>query len=210
MLCLFDLDGTLIDSELGITTCIKHALAKLDVPAPEQEQLRGWIGPPLRHSFAPLLDQDAARIEAAVGFYHERFDTDGWREHVIYPGIQCLIEYLLAAGHQLAVVTSKPHQHAAPIIAHLSFGNAFARLYGPSPDSAHSEKADMIRTALTDFNCPSADAVMIGDRRFDIEGAVANGVRGIGVLWGFGSRAELEQAGASAIAVAPSELAGLL
>lgn len=210
MLCLFDLDGTLIDSEQGITMCVKHALGKLDVPAPAPSQLRCWIGPPLRHSFAPLLDHDAVRIEAAIGYYHERFDTDGWREHAAYPGIEGLIMNLLKAGHQLAVVTSKPHQHAAPIIAHLPFGNAFLRLYGPNPDSARSEKADMIGAALTDFDCPATDAVMIGDRHFDIEGAVANGVRGIGVLWGFGDCDELERAGASAIAATPEELGRLL
>jgi phosphoglycolate phosphatase len=210
MLCLFDLDGTLIDSEHGITACVKHALARLDVPVPAHEALRRWIGPPLRHSFAPLLDHDAGRIEAAVEYYHERFNTHGWREHEIYPGIEVLIERLLAAGHQLAVVTSKPHRHAAPIIAHLPFGEAFLRLYGPHPDSPHSEKASMIAGALTDFGCKPADAVMIGDRHFDIDGAVANHVRGIGVLWGFGSRAELELAGAHAMVATPDELARLL
>ncbi|HEY0198102.1 MAG TPA: HAD hydrolase-like protein [Rhodanobacter sp.] len=210
MLCLFDLDGTLIDSEHGIAACVKHALVRLDVPAPSDDELRHWIGPPLRHSFAPLLDHDAARIEAAVEYYHERFNTDGWREHEIYPGIEVLIERLLAADHTLAVVTSKPHRHAAPIIAHLPFGEAFLRLYGPDPASPHSEKATMIAAALNDFDTKPQDTVMIGDRRFDIEGAVANNVSGLGVLWGFGSRAELEQAGASAIAATPDELAGLL
>ena len=210
MLCLFDLDGTLIDSEHGIIACVKHALAKLDVPAPSQQELRGWIGPPLRHSFAPLLDHDPVRIEAAVEHYHERFHTDGWREHDIYPGIESLIQRLLDAGHQLVVVTSKPQRHAAPIIGHLPFGDAFLRLYGPDPGSAHSEKASMIAAALSDFEARPQDTVMIGDQRFDIEGAVANHVRGIGVLWGFGGRAELEQAGASAIAATPDELAALL
>ncbi|WP_158883257.1 HAD hydrolase-like protein [Rhodanobacter sp. L36] len=210
MLCLFDLDGTLIDSEHGITACVKHALARLDLPAPADDELRHWIGPPLRHSFAPLLDHDAALIEAAVEYYHERFHTDGWREYDIYPGIEALIARLLAAGHQLAVVTSKPHRHAAPIIAHLPFGEAFLRLYGPDPSSPHSEKASMIAAALSDFGAAEQDTVMIGDRRFDIEGAIANQVRGIGVLWGFGSRAELEQAGANAIAETPDALAKLL
>ncbi|HEX8776880.1 MAG TPA: HAD hydrolase-like protein [Rhodanobacter sp.] len=208
MLCLFDLDGTLIDSEPGITACIRHALAKLGVPAPAD--LRPWIGPPLRHSFAPLLGHDAERIEAAVDYYHERFATLGWREHAVYPGIAAAIGRLQAAGHAMAVVTSKPERHARPIIEHLPFGKAFARLYGPDPCSPHSEKASMIAAALADFGASPGQAAMIGDRRFDVEGAVANRVRGIGVLWGFGSREELELAGAHELARDPQHLAELL
>jgi phosphoglycolate phosphatase len=208
VLCLFDLDGTLIDSEPGITACIRHALAKLDVPAPAD--LRAWIGPPLRHSFAPLLDHDAGRVEAAVDYYHERFAALGWREHAVYPGIEAAIDGLHAAGHRLAVVTSKPVRHAAPILASLPFGDRFEKLYGPDPGSAHSEKATMIAAALADFGAAPADAAMVGDRRFDIEGAVANGIAGIGVLWGFGSREELERAGARILAERPDELGALL
>jgi len=208
VLCLFDLDGTLIDSEPGITACIRHALAKLGVPAPAD--LRPWIGPPLRHSFAPLLGHDAGRIEAAVDYYHERFATLGWREHAVYPGIATAIGRLQAAGHAMAVVTSKPERHARPIIEHLPFGKAFARLYGPDPSSPHSEKASMIAAALADFGASPGQAAMIGDRRFDVEGAVANRVRGIGVLWGFGSREELELAGAHELARDPQHLAELL
>ena len=208
MLCLFDLDGTLIDSEPGITACIRHALAKLDVPAPAD--LRPWIGPPLRHSFAPLLGHDDARVELAVDYYHERFATLGWREHAVYPGIAAAVERLRQAGHRLAVVTSKPVRHAAPILESLPFGGAFDGLYGPDPSSAHCEKATMIAAALADFGTAPHEAAMIGDRRYDIEGAVANGVTGIGVLWGFGSREELQEAGAHELARDPSHLAALL
>ena len=208
MLCLFDLDGTLIDSEPGITACIRHAFDRLGVPAPAD--LRPWIGPPLRHSFAPLLGHDAVRVEAAVDYYHERFAVMGWREHLVYPGIEATIERLQAAGHTLAVVTSKPVRHARPILEHLPFGSAFMRLYGPDPSSAHCEKATMIAAALADFGAAPTTAAMIGDRRYDIEGAVANGVTGIGVLWGFGSREELQQAGAQALASDPAHLVDLL
>jgi phosphoglycolate phosphatase len=207
-LCLFDLDGTLIDSEPGITACIRYAFDKLGVPAPAD--LRPWIGPPLRHGFAPLLEHDAGRVEAAVDYYHERFATLGWREHAVYPGIAATIERLQAAGHTLAVVTSKPERHARPIVEHLPFGQAFTRLYGPDPSSPHSEKASMIAAALADFGTPAGQAAMIGDRRFDVEGALANQVRAIGVLWGFGSREELELAGAQALARDPGHLAELL
>jgi len=208
MLCLFDLDGTLIDSEIGILGCVRHALTQLGVAHPAE--LRHWIGPPLRHSFAPLLDHDHDRIERAVEHYHERFDAIGWREHAVYPGIEAMIERVQAAGHTLAVVTSKPEQHARPIIEHLPFGSAFSRLYGPHPSSPHSEKATMIAAALADFDALPEQTVMIGDRHFDIDGAVANRVQGIGVLWGFGSKAELEKAGAQALASDPEHLARLL
>jgi phosphoglycolate phosphatase len=208
MLCLFDLDGTLIDSEPGITACIRHAFDKLGVPAPAD--LRPWIGPPLRHSFAPLLGHDAVRVEAAVDYYHERFAVLGWREHAAYPGVATAIERLRQAGHRLAVVTSKPVRHAVPILEALPFGKEFEKLYGPDPSSAHCEKATMIATALADFGTAPHEAAMIGDRCYDIEGAVANRVRGIGVLWGFGSREELQQAGAQALAGNPAHLVDLL
>lgn len=208
MLCLFDLDGTLIDSEIGILGCVRHALTQLGVAHPAQ--MRHWIGPPLRHSFAPLLDHDHDRVEQAVEFYHERFHAIGWQEHSVYPGIEAMIERVQAAGHTLAVVTSKPERHARPIIEHLPFGGSFSRLYGPDPSSPHSEKASMIAAALADFGVEPEQVVMIGDRHFDIDGAVANRVRGIGVLWGFGSRAELEKAGADELAHDPGHLAQLL
>lgn len=208
MLCLFDLDGTLIDSELGITACIRHALDRLDLPTPLD--LREWIGPPLRQSFAPLMDHDETLVEAAVHHYHERFADLGWREYAIYPGIEAMIDGLQSAGHQMAIVTSKPHRHAQPIMDALPFGHRFAKLYGPHPSSPHSEKASMIAEALADFGVAPRAAAMIGDRRYDMEGAVANGVAGIGVLWGFGSREELEQAGAHVLIENPERLAALL
>jgi len=210
MLCLFDLDGTLIDSELGIFSCIRHALVQMDVPAPTPEILRDWIGPPLHQGFAALMDNDAAKVAQAIDHYHDRFKAIGWREHTVYAGVASLIDGLREAGHQLAVVTSKPRLHALPIVDGLPFGAAFQHVYGPEPGNPHCEKASMIGAALADFRTTPEHAVMIGDRRFDMEGAVANGVRGFGVLWGFGSREELTLAGATAVANDPPGLADLI
>jgi phosphoglycolate phosphatase len=210
MLCLFDLDGTLIDSQRGILGCVRHALERMQVPTPEPAALRAWIGPPLHASFAPLLADDEQRIGTAIAHYHERFQAIGWREFTPYPGMSELVERLRDAGHDLAIVTTKPRTHAAPIVASLPCAKAFSRLYGPEPGGKNSEKATMIAAALADYAAAPSTAVMIGDRRFDIEGAVANGVRGIGVLWGFGDHAELQQAGASAIAATPHALGDLL
>lgn len=209
MLYLFDLDGTLIDSGRGIYGGIRHALASVAAEVPDESVLRDWIGPPLRHSFRGVLD-DEVLVDRAIEAYHQRFVAGGWREHEVYAGIPALIESLHAAGHTLAVVTSKQRLHAEPILAELPFARRFSALYAPQGAKAHSEKATMIAQALADFAVPAEHAVMVGDRRYDIEGAVANRVRGIGVLWGFGSADELRQAGANAIVADPAELGALL
>jgi phosphoglycolate phosphatase len=206
MLILFDLDGTLIDSEIGIFAGVRHSLASVGAEAPDDTVLRSWIGPPLRVSFGEVLDGDNVRVEAAVAAYSQRFREIGWSEHTVYDGIAAVIAALVDAGHRLAVVTSKVRAHAEPILAHLPFGHLFERLYAPGPATAHSEKAEMIAAALADFDHPASDTMMIGDRRFDIEGAVANGVRGVGVLWGFGDREELEAAGAWKVIETPTDI----
>lgn len=210
MLILFDLDGTLINSEIGIFAGVRHSLATVGAEVPHDSVLRSWIGPPLRVSFGELLDGDSERVEQAVAAYSQRFHDVGWSEHTVYPGIADLIAALAGAGHKLAVVTSKVRPHAEPIIAHLPFGDAFDALYAPDPSTAKSEKAEMIAAAVADFEHVVDDVIMIGDRHFDIDGAVANGVRGIGVLWGFGDREELEKAGAWKVVETPAEIAALV
>jgi phosphoglycolate phosphatase len=209
MLFLFDLDGTLIDSEIGIFAGVRHSLAAVGAEAPDDAALRSWVGPPLRVSYAAILGDDSERIEAAVAAYGDRFRDVGWSEHTVYEGIPELIASLAGAGHRLAVVTSKPLPHAGPIIAHLPFGHMFERVYAPDLSTSHSEKATMIAAALADFGQAPEDSVMIGDRLYDMEGAVANGVRGIGVLWGFGAREELERAGAWKVVGKPADIAAV-
>lgn len=209
-LWLFDLDGTLIDSSAGIFASMEHAFSRVGAELPSRERMRAWIGPPLRQSFPLVVGDDPARIEATVEHYRERYDAIGWNEHTVYPGIGAAIESLARSGAQLAVVTTKVEHYARRIVEHLPFGAHFARVYGANPNSVHSEKAAMIAAALRDFATPAEHAAMIGDRHFDIDGARANGMRGIGVTWGFGSAQELQNAGAQAIAHAPEELTKLL
>lgn len=209
-LALFDLDGTLIDSEAGIVNSIEYALGRLGAASPPRETLRGWIGPPLRATFPLALGDDADAVERAVDHYRERFASVGWREHRVYGGIDAAVDALAARGTQLAVVTSKVDLYAEKIVRSLPFGARFARVYAAAPGSRDSEKAAMIARALADFDVAPAAAAMIGDRHFDIDGAKANAVRAIGVAWGFGSVDELRDAGADAIADAPAQLPGLL
>lgn len=209
-LVLFDLDGTLIDSEIGIVASIEYALTTLGARVPPREELRTWIGPPLRMTFPRVLGDDAAAVERAVGLYRERFSTIGWREHTVYPGIAEAIDSLAAAGITLAVVTSKAALYAGRIVESLPFGERFAHVYAAATHSAHSEKATMIAEALADFGASADEAVMVGDRHFDIEGARANSVHGVGVAWGFGSVEELRIAGAGSIAHTPAQLSDLI
>jgi phosphoglycolate phosphatase len=204
----FDLDGTLVDSSLGITRCATHALTTLGVPAPGHAELLTWIGPPLRESFAPHVGAD--RVEAAIECYRARYESHGWLEHVSYAGVADAVEALEARGHRLFVVTAKNEAHARRIVAHLPHGRCFDDVVGASADGTLAHKRDIIAEALRRHALEPGDCVMIGDRRMDMEGAVANRLRSVGVLWGFGSADELRTAGAWALAAAPADLSSLL
>ncbi|MEO8001206.1 MAG: HAD hydrolase-like protein [Arenimonas sp.] len=204
----FDLDGTLIDSAIGITRCVAYALQKSGEPVPPEHELRRWIGPPLRDSFGPLLN-DLEKTEAAVAFYRERFETDGWAEHTVYDGIQATIEMLAQRGHRLAVVTAKNDEHARKIIQHLPFGHHFEMISGASLDGRISYKSQLIQIAMESMQVAVQDCVMIGDRHMDIEGAKHHGITSVGVLWGFGGQEELSRANADHIIEKPEQLLAL-
>ena len=201
----FDLDGTLIDSAVGITRCVAYALERVDHPVPDESTLRSWIGPALRTSFLPLLG-DALRVEDAVEAYLERFESVGWTEHALYPGIAEVVGALHARGHRLAVVTAKNEPHARRIVEHLPFGHLFDDVIGATVDGVRSQKPELIAEALHRLQRDPRDCTMIGDRRMDIAGARHHGMANVGVLWGFGSEAELREAGADRLVGAPGDL----
>jgi phosphoglycolate phosphatase len=205
----FDLDGTLIDSAVGITRCVAYSLDRMGHPGLPDAELRRWIGPALRVSYATLFDS-AADVERAVELYRERFESDGWREHTIYTGIGDAVNAVHAAGHRLAVVTAKNEPHARKIIATLPFGDLFEDIIGATPDGRLSHKPELIAEALARLDLRAEHCAMIGDRHMDIEGAVHHDMRGIGVLWGFGDEDELRAAGAYALVRRPQELPALL
>jgi phosphoglycolate phosphatase len=202
---LFDLDGTLIDSAVGISGCVAYALEELGEPVPDAVALRKWIGPPLRTSFGPVLG-DARRTERAVELYRERFDAIGWSEHTIYPGIEPVLRRLHAAGHRLAVVTAKLEPHALRIVGHLPFGALFETVSGATSDGRIGEKPELIAAALERMQLVPGQCWMIGDRHMDIDGARHHGMRSVGVLWGFGGADELRNAGATQLCATPDAL----
>lgn len=204
----FDLDGTLVDSSLGITRCATHALSALGVPVPAHGELLTWIGPPLRESFAPHVGE--ARVEEAIAHYRQRYEREGWQEHQAYARLGEVIEALHARGHRLVVVTAKNEDHARRIVAHLPHGCCFVDVVGASADGRLAHKRDIVAEALRRHGLDPLDCTMIGDRRMDMEGAVVHGLRAVGVLWGFGDAQELRTAGADAMAAAPEDLLRLL
>ncbi|SMF13321.1 phosphoglycolate phosphatase [Tistlia consotensis] len=205
----FDLDGTLTDPKPGIVGCIRHALGCLALPVPEAEDLTWCIGPPLHDSLASLCGSPELGARALAHF-RERFGTVGLYENAVYPGIAELLAELGAQGRRLFLATSKPRPYAERILAHFELDGFFERAFGSELDGRLANKAALLAHALAETGAASAGAVMIGDRSHDVAGAKANGLASIGVLYGYGSEAELRAAGADALAATVPALAGLL
>ena len=205
---MFDLDGTLTDSIPGITKCISYALDMLGLKTPPQKHLRWCIGPPLKESFAKLLGvaDDDALCEKALGFYRERFGSVGLFENEVYDGIPEVLEALLTNDHTLYVATSKPRVYAERIVNHFGLQGYFRSVYGSELDGTRSNKSSLISHILHRESIAPDETCMIGDRAYDIIGARANGVSGFGVLWGYGTKDELEVSGAHAFIKTPRDL----
>jgi phosphoglycolate phosphatase len=192
---LIDLDGTLTDPREGITRCIAHALWEMGQTPPPDEALLFAIGPPLRDSFATLLDtRDATRIEQAMKHYRDRFATVGLFENEVYPGIPEMLHGLDASGLRLFVATAKPHVYAKQILAHFNLSEPFEAIYGPELDGTRQNKTELLKHLIALERLDPACTMMIGDRIHDIEAAHANGCRSIGIAWGYGSAEELATA----------------
>lgn len=203
----FDLDGTLTDPYEGITRCILYALDKLGFPRPSDDYLYSCIGPPLYDTFPELVGPDLT-LEA-IDLYRERFVEVGWQENVPYDGILDTLETLASAGHCLFVATSKPHVHAKKIIDHFGMGRFIETVYGCELDGTRANKVELLEFAIRE-NPGEVHRSMIGDRKHDLIGAIANNMRPVGVAYGYGSVEELTLAGAAAIATTPAHLPELL
>jgi phosphoglycolate phosphatase len=201
----FDLDGTLTDPKLGITRSIQYALSKLDRLAPPEDELTWCIGPPLRASFKKLLGTDDL-ADKAVSLYRERFADIGIFENEIYPGIEDTLSVLAKSGRRLFVATSKPSVYAERIIDHFKLKVYFERVFGSELDGRRSDKSDLLGYALQTAGIDPLKAMMIGDRSHDMIGARNNGMTAVGVLYGYGSKEELVEAGAHHVCPTPQRL----
>lgn len=203
----FDLDGTLTDPYEGITKCICYALECLGFPLPSDDELRSFIGPPLLDTFAPLVGEELA--PKALEYYRERFSDVGWRENIPYDGIHDALATLTEAGHRCFVATTKPHVFARRIVEHFGMAQYFNSVYGSELDGTRTDKTELLQYAQAERS-EARESIMIGDRHHDMIGATNNGIRAIGVSYGYGSADELFGSGAESVASSPAELPGLI
>jgi phosphoglycolate phosphatase len=191
----FDLDGTLTNPKPGITRSIQYALERLGQAVPGEDELTWCIGPPLHASLKKLLGSDEL-ADRALTLYRERFADIGLFENETYHGIQETLSALAASHPRMFVATSKAAVYAERIIDHFGLRPYFEQVYGAELDGTRTDKTELLRHALETAKVDAAQAIMIGDRSYDIVGARSNGMTAIGVLYGYGSEEELKSAGA--------------
>ncbi len=204
---IFDLDGTLTESEPGIIKSVQYSLDALGVTGYDLSQLSAFIGPPLFQSYIETMGMDEETARRGVELYRERFSRVGWQENSVYTGIPRLLRSLKRHGAYIALATSKPDLFTGRILDHFGLSKYIDRVIAASPDAEHSDKPMLVKKALPG-SCRRA--CMVGDRKFDIEGGRANDIDTIGVLYGYGNETELKAAGATHIAASVNDLQALL
>lgn len=205
---LFDLDGTLTDSGEGIINCAILALEHFGLPIPSREEMRVFVGPPLHESFIKH-GVPADQADEAVRIYRSRYIPIGKFENTPYPGIREMLEALKADGHKLYVATSKPEAMSVEILEHFDLAKYFDQICGATMDTSRSSKEAVIEYLLQQ-NGRADNMIMVGDTKFDVIGAKAHGIPTIGISWGYGEVADMEEAGAVGIANSAEELLEML
>ena len=205
---LFDLDGTLTDSAEGILNCVAPALEHFGLPVYDRDTMIVFVGPPLYDTF-PKFGVPADGVQTAIDIFRARYCTLGKYENKPFPGIVDMLTTLRAQGHKLYVATSKVEDQAVDILEHFGLAQYFDIIAGATRDGTRSTKEDVI-AYLKEQAGSIGQAIMVGDTIFDIRGAVAHGIPGIGVAWGYGKMEDLVAEGASAIAQSPEHLVELI
>jgi len=206
---LFDLDGTLTESAEGITKSVAYACEKMGAAVPPKHILDKFIGPPLVASFMEYAGMTEKEAEQAVEYYRERFSTIGWKENRLYPGIAPLLKALKENGVYLGIASAKPEDFVKRIAEYFGFAKYFDKLIGATFQNKSSDKCALLLSALPE-NVDMACVAMVGDRKFDMDAARKLGVHAVGVLYGYGSREELESSGADVIVESVDELHNIL
>ncbi|MEN8256827.1 MAG: HAD hydrolase-like protein [Thermodesulfobacteriota bacterium] len=203
---LFDLDGTLSDPRQGIFNCFNRTLASLKRGPASHDELTACIGPPLEASFSQLLDTtDVKKVAGAVDAFRACYGKGGLFENILYPGVSLFLKSLHQGGWQLFVATAKKEEFARKILRHFQIDSFFTDIIGAGGRQS-GDKGNLIAEIIQRHTLSAAETIMIGDRSHDIVGARANKIQSYGVLWGFGSHKELEEAGATKTFVTLNEL----
>lgn len=214
-LILLDLDGTLMDSAPGIVASVRYAYKALDLEMPTDDQLRGFVGPPMQVS-AVKHGVNPERVDDFIAAYRTAFTSGEMYNNSVYPGIHELLAQLKTAGKRLAVATSKPEVFAKQICDRFELTNQVDEVFGASLDTSRTSKALVIDHALKTLTqtasrrVASDKIIMVGDREHDVFGAREHGIATIGVTWGYADHGELGAAGADHMVSTPSELGALL
>lgn len=206
---LFDVDGTLIDSSEGIIRSAQYAFEKMALPVPPYDSMFCFIGPPLTETFCDVYGMSRPEADRAVEFYRERYHEFGVMEASPYPGIRALLDDLKKAGFGLFVATSKPEELAVSFLKLHGLYDCFDIVCG-AIDDVRGQKHQVIRHLLPQLPDGGKDAVMIGDRKYDILGAKEHHLPSIGVRYGFSDPGELEEAGADWVVDTVDDLRALL
>lgn len=215
--CLFDLDGTLTDPKEGITRSVQYALRSFGIEEPDLKKLEGFIGPPLKDSFQEYYGFGEEQAAKAILAYRERFVPIGILENRIFPGVPAMLSNLKNREISLAVASSKPTNFVHRILSHFEIEQLFTVIVGSEMDGSRTAKEEVVEEALKELGVLALpkeqrhkSCAMVGDRRFDMQGAKSNGITGIGVSFGFAAPGELEAAGADFIAGTVKELEAYL
>jgi phosphoglycolate phosphatase len=208
---LFDMDGTLIDPSEGIFDSLRYALQQLEVPQPPDDMFPSFVGPPLREIFSRLLDTKAVdALEHAVALYRRRYVSSGMFQCVVYEGVFDLLKHLTGCGCDLYVATIKPDPYARRILSHTGLAPFFRAIHGTDLAGSLDEKDRLVKVVLDDHGLSPVESMMVGDRYMDVGAARANGLVSIGVTYGFGTQAEMRDAGADHLAGSPGEIADIV
>lgn len=203
---LYDLDGTLTDPKVGITKSIEYALAHFGIYVENLNELTKFIGPPLRDTFREHYSFSDSDVKVAVDKFQEYFAEQGLYENIIYDGIAEMLRAQYEDGRKIVLATSKPQVFAHKVLEQFEIDKYFELIVGSELSGERSDKAEVIKYAVDTLAINPRDAIMIGDRKYDVIGSRAHGIDSIGVLYGYSSKGELREAGANYIVETVEEL----
>lgn len=204
---LFDFDGTLCDTTEGIFKSVIYSLECFGIPENDMEKLRFFIGPPLFESYKTLYNVSDDDAKWLIAKYRERYKTKAAEESSVYPGVINLLTELKKKGKKIAIASSKPEFFVSEISKHHDIDKYYDFVAAETFANNHSSKKELIERCLRFFdNPPKEDVLMVGDRFYDIDGAIAAGLDSAGAVYGFGTEEELTKAGATHILFEPCEL----